>query len=142
MSSHIVSGGDVDDSFHKIVQQLEEMHQVSLPWLKFVNLLVESMKLQGLYIVLQMLWRKFEHEKQKLQEKMGSGLRAFNPDQPVCAFSPNILCTQTGLDNWLSTLPFVDETSLSLDMWLLQELSKIVVFEEDDIEPVSYKFSL
>ncbi|KAL8100236.1 hypothetical protein AgCh_032471 [Apium graveolens] len=83
----------------------------------------------------QMLWKRFEHEKHNLQAKTGSALQAFNPDLSICFFSPTVLCTQSGLDNWIPTLPFVDETSLMVDMWLLQELSKIVVFKEDDILP-------
>lgn len=83
-----------------------------------------------------MLWRKCEDEKHKLQAKAGSALHAFNPDLSICIFSPTVLCTQSGLDNWIPTLPFVDETSLLLDMWLLQELSKIVLYKKDDIQPV------
>lgn len=83
-----------------------------------------------------MLWKKIEHEKHKLQAKTGSALQASNPDLSICVFSPTVLCTQSSLDNWIPTLPFVDETSLLVDMWLLQELSKIVVFKEDDIQPV------
>lgn len=89
-----------------------------------------------------MLCRKFEHERHKLQSKTCSAIQAFNADLSICVFSSTVLCTQSGVDNWIPTLPFVDETSLLLDMWLLQELSKIVVFKVDDIQPVRYKFLL
>nr|XP_017246046.1 PREDICTED: midasin isoform X2 [Daucus carota subsp. sativus] len=107
LSSPIISMDQ--DSSHKIVQKLEEMHQ--------------------------MLLKRFEDDKNKLQAKTDSALQALNPDLSICVFSPNVLCSKSGLDNWLATLPFADETSLLLDMWLLEELSKIVVLKEDDIQP-------
>lgn len=102
-------------------------------------------KFKEVYLILQMLWRKFEYEKHKLQAKMGTtGQASLLPDlSACCVFSPDILCTWSGFDSWLATLPLVDETSFLLDMGILQELSKIVVIEKD-VQPVRFalKFSL
>lgn len=84
-----------------------------------------------------MLWRKFEYEKHKLQARIGTAGQPFllTNLSACCVFSPDILCTRSGFDSWVATLPLVDETSFVLDMGILQQLSEIVVLK-NEAEPV------
>ncbi|KAK1575506.1 hypothetical protein Q3G72_006073 [Acer saccharum] len=108
MSSHIVCKSDEDDVH--IAQQLEEMYE--------------------------MLVRRFEHEKHKLEANLGPDVHApFDSNlAPCCAFYPEILCRKPGFDSWLDTLPLSDSTSWSLDVELLKELSPIALVDHKELQ--------
>ncbi|XAR49907.1 hypothetical protein NMG60_11004090 [Bertholletia excelsa] len=108
MSWYILGG--IHDNELQVVQQLEEMHQ--------------------------MLLRRFEHEKEKMQTVMGATASAFPLENlaSCCVFSPSILCGRTGFDSWQDTLPIVDNTSIFFDMELLQELSQIVLVDSEGLQ--------
>ncbi|KAK3220425.1 hypothetical protein Dsin_014395 [Dipteronia sinensis] len=110
MSSHIVCKSDEDDVH--IAQQLEEMYE--------------------------MLVRRFEHEKHKLEANLGPDEHApFDSNvAPCCAFYPEILCRKPGFDSWLDTLPISDSTSWSLDVELLKELSPITLIDHKELQGV------
>ncbi|KAI3455601.1 hypothetical protein Pfo_012264 [Paulownia fortunei] len=99
MSSYII--GKTDDNDSEIIQQLEEMYQLLLGRLDF--------------------------EKQKLVAKLATtklaSWRALC--SACCVFTPDVLCRRSGFECWLKTQPIVDETSLCLDLELLQHLTKI-----------------
>ncbi|KAM7483877.1 hypothetical protein LguiB_008460 [Lonicera macranthoides] len=116
MSTYIVGKADEDDL--DIVQQLEEMYQ--------------------------MLLRKVEYEKSKL-EMNTSTIEAASSMADVsacCIFSPDILCKRSGFDSWLDTLPVVDHTSFFLDMGLLQNLARIVTADEEKLQPTLSSLSV
>lgn len=83
--------------------------------------------------VLQVLLRRFEHEKHKLQLNTGSkDLSAFAESSAACcSFTPELLCQSSVFEAWQDTLLPVDYTSLFWDMQLLQKLTSIHL---DDIE--------
>ncbi|KAK6125035.1 hypothetical protein DH2020_041213 [Rehmannia glutinosa] len=103
MSAYIIGKADNNDS--ETIQQLEEMYQLLLERLDF--------------------------EKQKLVVKLTTTKLA--PWSALCSaccvFSPDVLCRRSGLECWLKTQPIVDETSLCLDLELLQHLTKITVVD-------------
>ncbi|KAA8540262.1 hypothetical protein F0562_024175 [Nyssa sinensis] len=107
MSSYIVSKVDEDDL--QVVQKLEEMYQ--------------------------MLLRRFEYEKQKLEVSMGTTRHPSSVENLAvcCVFSSDILCRGSGYDSWQDTLSIIDSTSLFLDMELLQELSKILLLDAEEL---------
>ncbi|KAI8544654.1 hypothetical protein RHMOL_Rhmol08G0312700 [Rhododendron molle] len=108
MSSYIL-GEDHDDELH-VAHQLEEMYQ--------------------------MLLTRFDCEKKILEDAVVSTKHA----HPVanlaacCCFPPYLLCRRSGLDSWQDTLPIIDNTSFDLDMELLQELSRIVLVEAEELQ--------
>ncbi|KAL5755634.1 hypothetical protein ACOSQ2_020380 [Xanthoceras sorbifolium] len=108
MSSHIVCKSDEDDVH--IAQQLEEMYE--------------------------MLVRRFEHGKDKLEANVGPDEHALFDSNlaPCCAFYSEILCRKPGFDSWLDTLPISDSTSWSLDVELLTELSQITLVDHKEMQ--------
>ncbi|CAK9179916.1 unnamed protein product [Ilex paraguariensis] len=109
MSSYIM--GEVNKDDINIVQQLEEMYQ--------------------------MLVRRLEHEKSTLQVNRETTEKASflaELSASCCLFSADVLCQRSGFDSWLVTLPLIDETSFFRDMGLLQELSKIVLVDTEELE--------
>ncbi|GFY97181.1 midasin-like protein [Actinidia rufa] len=100
-----------DDELH-VVQQLEEMYQ--------------------------MLLRRFEHEKKKL-EAVSVNPKSTSPVADLaacCIFSPDMLSRRSGFDSWQDTVPIIDNTSFFLDMELLQELSRIVLVDSEELRLV------
>jgi len=83
--------------------------------------------------VLQIVLRRFEHEKHKLQLITGSkDLSAFAENSPACcSFTPEMLCEKSVFEAWQDTFLPVDYTSLFCDMELLQKLTSIHL---DDLE--------
>ncbi|KAL1318551.1 hypothetical protein AAHE18_15G213600 [Arachis hypogaea] len=92
-------GHDGDDL--QIVKQLEEMYQ--------------------------MLLRRFEHEKKKLQMNTGhrDSSSVVESSASCCSFTPEMLCQMSGFESLQDTFPPLDYTSLFWDMELLQELTSI-----------------
>ena len=87
----------------------------------------------NLKFVLQILSRRFEHEKHKLQLNTGSkDLSAFAENSAACcSFTPVMLCEKSVFEAWQDTFLPVDYTSLFWDMKLLQKLTSIHL---DDLE--------
>ncbi|CAL5443785.1 unnamed protein product [Camellia sinensis] len=108
MSSYIM-GKVHDDELH-VVQQLEEIYQ--------------------------MLLRRFEHEKQKLEAVIQTTKHSFplTNSAACCIFSTDVLCRRSGFDSWQGTIPIIDNTSVFLDMELLQELSQIVLVDAEELQ--------
>lgn len=103
MFSYMISKADEDDSY--VVQQLEEMYQ--------------------------MLFQRFELERQKLEVNMRAPLQiSLLQDSSICCtFSPDLLCSNSGAYCWIYQLPMLDDTSFFLDMVLLNKLSKVVLVD-------------
>ncbi|RDX86825.1 Midasin, partial [Mucuna pruriens] len=105
-SSFLMAKCSHEDGIH-IVKELEKMHE--------------------------MLLRRFEHEKNKLQLNTGSkDLSAFAENSAACClFTPEMLCQNSVFEAWQETFLPVDYTSLFWDMELLQKLTSIHL---DDLE--------
>lgn len=107
MSSYIL--GDDFDYESRIIQQLEEMYQ--------------------------MLLKRINHEKKKLETVLGGSTKDTVPvvdSGAACIFSPTMLCTVSGFDSWLDTVLVNDNTSFFLDMELLQELSLFIIVDTEE----------
>lgn len=72
----------------------------------------------------QMLLERLDFEKQKFNVKLGTDKLVPALRSACCIFTPDILHRRSGLDCWIKTQPIVDETSISLDLELLQHLTK------------------
>ncbi|CAJ1950871.1 unnamed protein product [Sphenostylis stenocarpa] len=105
-SSFLMVNWSHEDGIHT-VQKLEETHQVLL--------------------------RRFEHEKHKLQLNTGSkDASAFAENSAACcSFAPEMLCQKSAFEAWQNTFLPVDYTSLFWDMEILQKLTSIHL---DDLE--------
>ncbi|XP_051115352.1 midasin [Andrographis paniculata] len=126
LSSYVI--GKDDDNDNKIIHQLEEMHHILLG--------------------------RLDYEKKRLAEKLTTmNLGSFQEMCSVCCkFTPDVLLRSSGFECWLKTQPVVDETSLSIDLEVLQHLMRISVvgMEEQhraflklsDILKASMNFSL
>ncbi|CAL5398093.1 unnamed protein product [Camellia sinensis] len=93
-----------------------------------------------------MLLRRFEHEKQKLQAVIQTTKHSFplTNSAACCIFSTDVLCRRSGFDSWQGTIPIIDNTSVFLDMELLQELSQIVLVDAEELQlrcfmPMEYR---
>ncbi|XP_010261987.1 PREDICTED: midasin isoform X2 [Nelumbo nucifera] len=97
---------DQDDTH--IVEQLEEMYQ--------------------------MLLTRFEYEKHKLESVLASNqhVLAVGNSSTCCAFYPEMMCEKSAFDSWQEILPIIDNSSLALDMELLPELSKTILFDANE----------
>ncbi|XP_073036075.1 midasin-like isoform X3 [Primulina eburnea] len=99
MSSYII--GKADGNFDCILR-LEEMYQVLLGRLNF--------------------------EKHKLKVRAKTTKHESGPahSSACCLLTSDALCRKSGFECWLETQPLVDETTLFLDLELLQHLTEIV----------------
>ncbi|KAK4348719.1 hypothetical protein RND71_031474 [Anisodus tanguticus] len=106
MSSYVMA--KVDENDVRPVEQLEEMYQ--------------------------MLSKRFDFEKEKLEESLRSIKQAPRTSilPACCAFSPDMLCQRSSFDCWLETLPIVDDASFFLDTRLLQQLSTIALADKQE----------
>ena len=102
----------------------------------------------NLKFVRQILSRRFEHEKHKLQLNTGSkDLSAFAENSAACcSFTPVMLCEKSVFEAWQDTFLPVDYTSLFWDMKLLQKLTSIHLDDLEELHQVmlttiSYLFS-
>ncbi|KAK4395085.1 Midasin, partial [Sesamum angolense] len=103
MSSYII--GRADDNDSEIIQQLEEMYQ--------------------------MLLGRLDFEKQKLVA-LEAYKHASSTAPACCVFTPDMFSQRFGFNCWLKTQPIVDETSLCLDLELLQNLTKSAVVDIEE----------
>ncbi|KAF5200410.1 Midasin [Thalictrum thalictroides] len=102
MSAFLTSKGDQDDA--SIVQQLEEMHQILL--------------------------RRFQHEKEKLEDTLASTV--LEKDLSYCCdFFPEKFHKQLSVSNWQEMYCLFDSTSFFLDMELLKKLSRALLMDEE-----------
>lgn len=78
--------------------------------------------------------KRLDSEKQKLVVKSESSELTSLPGlgAACCVFTPDILCRRSGVENWFKTQPMVDETSLCLDLKLLQHLTGIAVVDTEE----------
>ncbi|KAL6547365.1 hypothetical protein OROMI_023086 [Orobanche minor] len=102
MSSYI--SGEPDVNNQNTVQQLEDMYQV--------------------------LVRRMNFEKQKLETTQLASWSELNSS--CCVFNPNTLSKEPGFEFWLKTQPINDETSLFLDLELLQHLTRTVAIDREE----------
>ncbi|KDO65104.1 hypothetical protein CISIN_1g0000012mg, partial [Citrus sinensis] len=106
MSSHIACKSNEDDL--RIAQQLEDVYQ--------------------------MLVRRFEYEKRKLEANLERD-QLFDSDlASCCVFHSEVLCKTPGYDSWFDILPINDSASWFLDMELLQELSPISIVDHTELQ--------
>uniref|UniRef100_A0A6N2MX25 AAA+ ATPase domain-containing protein n=1 Tax=Salix viminalis TaxID=40686 RepID=A0A6N2MX25_SALVM len=84
----------------------------------------------------QMLLKRFEYEKSKLEAKLNSIESGTIEGNSIfcCDFSPEARCTKPGFASWLETRPIIDNTSFFLDMDLLQRLSMIVLVDRKECQ--------
>lgn len=80
----------------------------------------------------QMLSERWDFEKQKLKVKLESTKLFPALCSACCAVTPDILQIRSGLDCWIRTQPIVDETSLCLDLELLNHLTQSVVVDVEE----------
>ncbi|KAI3975195.1 hypothetical protein MKX01_020596 [Papaver californicum] len=109
MSLYFTAKDDQDDAH--IVKQLEEMHH--------------------------MLNGRFEFEKHKMETALlpkGQTCVAGN-SVDCCVICPELLCSKPFYNSWRETLPLCDATSFSLDRDLLQNLSRIILVDEEELYP-------
>nr|XP_009757416.1 PREDICTED: midasin [Nicotiana sylvestris] len=106
MSSYIMA--KVDENGVRPVEQLEEMYQ--------------------------MLSRRFDFEKEKLEENLRNIKQAPRTSilPACCVFLPDMLCERSSFGCWLETLPIVDNASFFHDTRLLQQLSTIALADEEE----------
>lgn len=91
--------------------------------------------LSGLFV--QMLLRRFECERNSLEAKTRSQTCGYPlANSACCTVIPEIINCRRGYETWMETLPIVDETSLLLDLFLLQDLSEIVLSDPKDLQLV------
>ncbi|XP_026437070.1 midasin-like [Papaver somniferum] len=106
MSSYFTAKDDQDDAH--IVKQLEEMHH--------------------------MLNGRFEFEKRKMESALLPKAQTFTGNSvDCCVFCPELLCSEPFYNSWRETLPLCDATSYSLDRDLLQNLSRIILVDEEEL---------
>ncbi|KAI3964519.1 hypothetical protein MKW92_001685 [Papaver armeniacum] len=109
MSSYFTAKDDQDDAH--IVKQLEEMHH--------------------------MLKERFEFEKRKMETALLPKAQTCVAGNSVecCVICPELLCSEPFYNSWRETLPLCDATSFSLDRDLLQNLSRIILVDEEELYP-------
>ncbi|KAI3970128.1 hypothetical protein MKW92_029744 [Papaver armeniacum] len=107
MSSYFTAKDDQDDAH--IVKQLEEMHH--------------------------MLNGRFEFEKRKMESLLPKAQTFTGNSVDCCVFCPELLCSEPFYNSWRETLPLCDATSFSLDRDLLQNLSRIILVDEEELYP-------
>ncbi|GMH22037.1 hypothetical protein Nepgr_023880 [Nepenthes gracilis] len=86
--------------------------------------------------IYQMLLKRFEYEKHKLEVNIDSKekLSTLAYSASCCVFVPEVICTHSGFSSWVETVPMVDQCSLFLDFLLLQELSNIVLADASELK--------
>lgn len=77
-----------------------------------------------MFLLPQTLLERLDFEKQKFSVKLETNNLVPAICSACCVFTPDILHIGSGLDCWINTQPIVDETSISLDLELLQYLTK------------------
>ncbi|KAL2892752.1 Midasin [Bienertia sinuspersici] len=83
----------------------------------------------------KMLSMRFESERNKLEAKSRSQTSGYALESSACCtLIPEILNFRCGLETWVESLPIIDETSLLLDLFLLQDLSSIILADTRDLQ--------
>ena len=91
-----------------------------------------------------MLSRRYESEKTKLEANAASPISGYTVAASVCCnVIPEIMCRISGFETWMDSIPIADDTSLLLDLLLLEDLSEAVVADARDLRLVrlSYFFT-
>ncbi|KMT04854.1 hypothetical protein BVRB_7g170240 isoform A [Beta vulgaris subsp. vulgaris] len=89
-------------------------------------------KLQDMY---ERLSRRYDSERNILEENrriQRSGHSLANSS--CCTVNPEIINFSCGFETWMQSLVIVDETSLFLDLFLLQDLSAIIFADPKDVQ--------
>lgn len=83
---------------------------------------------------MQMLSRRFDFEKEKVEENIRSINQAPRTSilPACCVFLPDMFCQRSSFDCWLETLPIADDASFFLDTRLLQNLSTFALTVEEE----------
>lgn len=90
-------------------------------------------------LFLQRLSRRYDSERNILEENrriQRSGHSLANSS--CCTVNPEIINFSCGFETWMQSLVIVDETSLFLDLFLLQDLSAIIFADPKDVQLVRY----
>ncbi|XP_021720497.1 midasin-like [Chenopodium quinoa] len=89
-------------------------------------------KLQEMY---EMLLKRFECETNVLEANSRSQTIGYSlGNSACCIIVPEIVSHRCGFETWIDTLPIVDETSLLLDLFLLQDLSEIILADPKELQ--------
>ncbi|KAL9235481.1 hypothetical protein vseg_010237 [Gypsophila vaccaria] len=91
-----------------------------------------SQRLEEMY---QMLLNRYENGKNKLEINAASPIHEYALASPkCCTIIPEIMCNMTGFETWIDSIPIADDTSLLIDLLLLEDLSKFVVADTRDLK--------
>ncbi|KAK9734478.1 hypothetical protein RND81_04G142700 [Saponaria officinalis] len=91
-----------------------------------------SERVEEMYL---MLLSRYESEKHKLETIAVSPIREYDLAAPkCCTIIPEIMCNMSGFETWMDSIPIADETSLLIDLLLLEDLSKFVVADTRDLK--------
>lgn len=88
-------------------------------------------ELENMY---QMLSRRFDFEKEKLEETFRIIKQAPRTSilPACCVFLPDMLCQNSSFNCWLEILPIADDASFFLDARLLQQLSTVALADGEE----------
>ncbi|KAH9607417.1 hypothetical protein KSS87_007507 [Heliosperma pusillum] len=82
-----------------------------------------------------MLLNRYESEKNKLEINATSPTTAYAlAATECCTVIPEVMCYMSGFEAWMESIPIADDTSLLLDLLLLEDLSGIVLADRSDME--------
>ncbi|XP_074294838.1 midasin-like [Silene latifolia] len=89
-------------------------------------------RLEEMYL---MLLNRYESEKNKLEMNAASPTTAYAlAASECCTIIPEVMCNMSGFETWMESIPIADDTSLLLDLLLLEDLSEIVLADRSDME--------
>lgn len=92
--------------------------------------------------LVQMLSRRFDFEKEKLEETFRIIKQAPRTSilPACCVFLPDMLCQNSSFNCWLEILPIADDASFFLDARLLQQLSTVALADGEEQCQVRFSF--
>ena len=121
--------------------KLQEMYEVFiLDHTGFFNAGLVSSVI-GLFV--QILSGRFECEKSKFEANNASQTNGYRLVKSACCkVTAEVMCQRSVFESWMEILHVVDDTSLWLDLFLLEDISKIILADAKDLQPVlSFCFS-
>ncbi|KAL8154412.1 hypothetical protein V2J09_012172 [Rumex salicifolius] len=92
-------------------------------------------KVEQLEEIHQMLFKRFLDGRDKLKDLADSdaNLSALANSASCCIMHPEMICSQSGHNCWLESLPLVDQSSLFLDLPLLQQMPGIILADANQV---------
>ncbi|KAL2899649.1 Midasin [Bienertia sinuspersici] len=83
----------------------------------------------------EMLSMRFESERNRLKVNCSHQRSEYAlANSACCAAIPEIINYRCGFEAWMDSLPIADETSLLLDLFLLQDLSEVILSDPYDLQ--------